>query len=78
MKKNRYAGIVAATALTLGLTFQVRADSSKTIDDNMLQELKTMIEQQQVQINKQAAELTKLKKQLIESTRALTAKADKA
>jgi len=77
MKKKRYAGVIAATALTLGLTVQVQADSSKTIDNNVLQELKTMIEQQQAQINKQAAELAKLKEQLSGNTKALTAKADK-
>jgi len=74
--KKRYAGTIAATVFTLGMVAQVQADS--TIDNKILQELKTMIEQQQTQINKQAAELTELKEQLSGNTKALTAKADKA
>ncbi|MDX2478112.1 MAG: porin [Gammaproteobacteria bacterium] len=78
MKKLRCASIVTATALTLGLTVQAQADSSNMMNNKMLQELKTMIEQQQAQINKQAAELTELKQQLSGNTKALTAKADKS
>ena len=52
IKKTRYAGIVATTALTLILTTQAQADSSNMMDNKILQELKTMIEQQQAQINK--------------------------
>lgn len=77
MKKNRYATIITATALTLSMAVQVQADSSKTIDNNILQELKTMIEQQQAQIDKQAAELKNLKEQLSRNTKALTAEANK-
>jgi len=78
MKKLKYAGIVTATALTLGIHVQAQADSSNMLNNKILQELKTMIEQQQAQINKQAAEIMELKKQISGNTAALTAKTDKS
>jgi len=77
MKMKTYARIAAGAALALCLTTQAQASGSGTMDDNMLQELKRMIEQQQAQIDKQASEIAALKEQLGGNTEALATKADK-
>ncbi|MFW2368255.1 MAG: porin [Desulforhopalus sp.] len=65
MKIKRYARVAAiGTAFALCLTTQGLASDSGTIDNDMLQELKRMIQQQQAQIDKQAGEIAELKKQL--------------
>jgi len=78
MKIKRYGRIAAGAALSLCLATQVYASGSSPMDNNMLQELKRMIEQQQAQLDKQAAEIAALKEQLGGNTETLATKADKA
>ncbi len=77
MKIKTYARIAAGAAVVLCLGTQVQASGSGTADNNMLQELKRMIEQQQAQLDKQAAEIAALKEKLSGTTEALATKADK-
>ena len=79
MRLRRYGRLAAGAALSLCLTSQVYASGSGSgmVDNDMLQELKRMIEQQQAQIDKQAAEIAALKEQLAGNTEAIGTKADK-
>jgi uncharacterized coiled-coil protein SlyX len=78
MRVKRYVRVAAVgTALALCLTTQGQASGSSMVDNDMLQELKRMIEQQQTQIDKQAAEIAALKEQLGGTNEALASKADK-
>lgn len=57
---------------------QALAGGDTKLDSDMLHELKRMIEQQQAQIDQQAAEIAALKEQLGGNTEAIAVKADKA
>ncbi len=75
---KRYPQIAVGTAFALCLSAQVQAaGSSGMMNDHMLQELKRMIQQQQAQLDKQAAEIAALKQQLSGTTEILATKADK-
>jgi hypothetical protein len=79
MKIKRYTRITsvgAALALCLATQVQASGSGSGMVDNDMLQELKRMIEQQQAQIDKQAAEIAALKEQLGGTSEALASKAD--
>lgn len=80
MKIKRYLRIASVPALALCLTAQAQAAGSGMTGDNMLQELKKMVEKQQAQIDRQAAELSELRQLLTGSTgtAAKTAQADMA
>ena len=80
MRVKQYARIAAGAALVVFLSGQVQASggSGMAVNDSMLQELKRMIEQQQAQLDKQAAEISALKEQLTGNTEAIGTKADKA
>jgi len=80
MKVKQYARIAVGAAMVVFLAGQVQGSggSGMVMDDNMLQELKRMIEQQQAQLDKQAAEISALKEQLAGNTEAIGTKADKA
>lgn len=79
MRAKRYITIAAGAAFAVCLATQVQASGSggSMMNDNMLQELKRMIEQQQKQIDQQAAEIAELKEQLTGNTEMLADKADK-
>ncbi len=79
MRVKQYARMAAGVALVVFFAGQVQASggSGMAVNDNMLQELKRMIEQQQVQMDKQAAEIAALKEQLGGTNEALATKADK-
>ena len=77
MKIKKYARIAAGTAMALCLAVQVQASGGGKMDSDMLQELKRMIEQQQAQIDRQAAELAELRERLGGSDEALALKMDK-
>jgi len=74
------AGVSGTLLATLVLFSSTRAlaSGSGTLDNDMLRELKRMIEQQQTQIDKQAAEIAALKEQLSGNSEAIAVKADKA
>ena len=57
---------------------QASAGSTSKLDNDILRELKRMIEQQQAQLDQQAAEIAELKEQLAGTTEAIAVKADKA
>jgi len=78
MRIGNYLCIATIPALFLCIAIQAQAEVSGMIDANMLQELKKMIERQQIQINRQAAELAELKKLLLEKSGELPAKTVKA
>ena len=80
MRVKQYARIAAGAALVVFLSGHVQASggSGMAVNDSMLQELKRMIEQQQAQLDKQAAEISALKEQLTGNTEAIGTKADKA
>ena len=80
MKVKQYARVAVGAALVVFLAGQVQGSggSAMPMDENMLQELKRMIEQQQAQLDKQAAEISSLKEQLTGNTEAIDTKADKA
>lgn len=69
------AATVASTALVCALASSGQA--GQAVDENMLQELKKLIEQQQLQLNHQAEELAKLKKQIGGAEEKIETKADK-
>ncbi len=69
---------IAFGVLALFCSAQAQASGSGTPDSDMLRELKRMIEQQQAQLDKQAAEIAALKEQLAGNSEALAVKADKA
>lgn len=79
MRVKQYARIAAGAALVVFLAGQVQASGGggMAVNDSMLQELKRMIEQQQAQLDKQAAEIAALKEQLGGTNEALASKADK-
>ncbi len=77
--RNKHIRIATGIGLSMFLfTHAQAADSSTMINDDILKELKSMILQQQAQLDKQAAEITALKKQLEGNTAALDMKAEKA
>jgi len=79
MTKKRFPQRAAITLLPLLLAGQAYASGSGgSVDSDMLRELKRMIEQQQAQLDRQAAEIAALKEQLGSNTEALAVKADKA
>lgn len=73
-KIQKIAGIAAGSAMALCLATNVQASGA---EENMLQELKKMIEQQQAQLDNQAAEIAKLREQLGGTSEELDKKADK-
>jgi len=75
MKTKKLASLATGLALAMSLTGQ--ADASTSADTKMLLELKAMLEKQQAQIDKQAAELTTLRQKLAGNTEVLTTKASK-
>lgn len=77
MKPRMYLRIAAIPVITLMSTGHLQASGSTALDSDMLRELKRMIEQQQVQIDKQAAEIAALREQLAGNSEAISAKADK-
>ncbi len=77
MTTKRFINIMTGVIVLLGVTAQSQASSSGMMSDKMFQELKRMIELQQTQLNKQAAEIADLKKQLAGNSETLTTKADK-
>jgi len=77
MKAKRYGRIAAGAVFAICLATQVQASGSGPMDNQMLQELKRMIDQQQAQIDKQAAEIAALKEQLAGNSEALANTADK-
>ena len=64
MNIRRYMRISVGIIIAVSCGLQVQAGDSNPIDMKMLQELKRMIEKQQVQIDRQAAEIAALKEQL--------------
>ncbi len=75
--RKRYTKAAAVGALMLFCSAQALAGGNSNVDSDMLNELKRMIEQQQVQIDKQAAEIAALKEQLAGHSEKIGAKADK-
>lgn len=75
MKTKKLASL--ATGLALAMSLTVQAEASSSVDTKMLLELKAMLEKQQAQIDKQAAELTTLRQKLAGNTEVLTTKASK-
>jgi predicted porin len=75
MNIREYVRIFCGIICALLLAIESRA-SDGSINMEMLQELKRMIELQQAQIDKQAAEITSLKEQLAGTSKAIAAKAD--
>ncbi|NNK96506.1 MAG: hypothetical protein HKP41_19340 [Desulfobacterales bacterium] len=73
----RVAAVGAVLAYCLATQVQASGSGSTMVDNDMLQELKRMIEQQQAQIDKQAAEIAALKEQIGGTKEALASKADK-
>jgi len=78
MQIKKYLCIISVTLFALSFSAQIQAAGNNTMESNMLQELKSMIEKQQAQIDRQAVELSELKKLLAGNSEALAAKADKA
>ncbi len=80
MKMKRYVRMATGAALVIFLSSQVQASGSGSMggSEDMLQELKRMIEQQQAQLDRQAAEISALKEQLTGNSEAIGTKADKA
>lgn len=80
MTIKTYAKTGVATALlfiSISPVTQVFASSYGTADNDLLLELKRMIEQQQVQLDRQSAEIAKLKEQLAGNTESIGVTADK-
>jgi len=79
MKMKLYSRMTAVTAVALCFATQVQASGSgMMVNEDMLQELKRMIEQQQAQIDKQAAEIAELKEQLGGADEMIAGKMDKS
>ncbi len=79
MKVKKYVRMAAGAAFVVFLAAQVQASGGGMgSSDGMLQELKRMIEQQQAQLDRQAAEIAALKEQLAGNSEAISTKADKA
>lgn len=76
MKPRMCVIIAAISIITLISAGHLQASGSTALDNDMLRELKRMIEQQQVQIDKQAAEIAALKEQLAGNSAAISAKTD--
>lgn len=74
MRIGKHLCIALMPAIVLCLGIQVQAGGGSMTDNNVLQELKKMIEQQQAQIDRQAAELAELKELISEKSGELTAK----
>ncbi|MCG6929974.1 MAG: porin [Desulfofustis sp.] len=77
MTMKHYAAAALLAALTAGST-PAQAAGRTDVDADLLRELKRMIEQQQIQLDRQAAEIAALKEQLAGAGEALAGKADKA
>ena len=75
--KNKYLRAGAFGALIIFGSVQAFAGGNTKLDSDLLHELKRMIEQQQAQIDQQAAEIAALKEQLGANTEAIAVKADK-
>ena len=75
--KNKYLQAGAFGALIIFCSLQAFAGGNTKLDSDLLHELKRMIEQQQAQIDQQAAEIAALKEQLGGNTEAIAVKADK-
>ena len=75
--KKNYLKAGALSALIIFCSTQVVAGGDTKVDSDMLHELKRMLEQQQAQIDQQAAEIAALKEQLSGNTEAIAVKADK-
>jgi hypothetical protein len=71
---KKVAAVVSGTALVCSLGSAAYAGG---VDENMLLELKKLIEQQQQQLDGQAAQIAELKEQLGGTTKAIEKKADK-
>ena len=77
MKAKKLASIASGAALAMCLTVQAEASGTGSMDNNMLLELKAMLEKQQAQIDRQAAEIGELRAKLAGNTEALTTKVSK-
>ena len=79
VKVKYYARIATGAALAVFLTGQVQASgaSGMGVSEDMLQELKRMIEKQQAQLDQQSAEIAELKERLAGTNDAIDTKADK-
>jgi len=75
--KSKYLQAGAFGALISFCSVQAFAGGNTKLDSDLLHELKRMIEQQQAQIDQQAAEIAALKEQLGGNTEAIAVKADK-
>ena len=75
--KSKYLPACAFGALISFCSVQAFAGGNTKLDSDLLHELKRMIEQQQAQIDQQAAEIAALKEQLGGNTEAISVKADK-
>ena len=75
--KSKYLPACAFGALISFCSVQAFAGGNTKLDSDLLHELKRMIEQQQAQIDQQAAEIAALKEQLGGNTEAIAVKADK-
>lgn len=69
--KKKYSRIATGVGLALCLSIQAQASGGAMMNEEMFLQLKKMVEQQQEQLNKQAAEISELKKQLTGNTEAL-------
>ena len=72
---NKVVLLVAVTVLSFCLTSEIQAGAG--IDENILQELRNLIEQQQKQLDRQGAEIARLKEQLGGAAEEIEQKADK-
>jgi hypothetical protein len=78
MKSGTYGKIAVICTVSIMCATHVHGSGSGTLDNDLLRELKRMIEHQQAQIDKQAAEIAELREQLSGNTEAIAVKADKA
>ena len=78
MTSGTYGKIAVICTVLIMCATHVHGSGSGTLDNDLLRELKRMIEHQQAQIDKQAAEIAELREQLSGNTEAIAVKADKA
>lgn len=79
MKVKHYARTATGAALAVFLTGQVQASGAggTGVSEDMLKELKRMIERQQAQLDQQSAEIAELKERIAGTNEAIATKADK-
>lgn len=78
MRKKSVATLAASSVLALCLAGTSVQAGSGEISEELVLELKKMVEQQQKQLNQQAADLDKLRKQLEGNSQTLAGKADQS